>query len=53
MDEHDVFNRLSTNLFANNIQIGKRVRLIGFRLGHLDAPHTRQSTLDFDDEMEI
>tara|TARA_B100000767_G_scaffold181245_1_gene169177 strand:- start:283 stop:1404 length:1122 start_codon:yes stop_codon:yes gene_type:complete len=46
MDELDVFNRLSEILFANNIQIGKRVRLIGFRLGHLDAPDTRQSTLE-------
>lgn len=46
MDELDVFNRLSEILFANNIQLGKRVRLIGFRLGHLDAPDTRQSTLE-------
>jgi nucleotidyltransferase/DNA polymerase involved in DNA repair len=53
MDEQEVFNRLSSNLFANNIQIGKRVRLIGFRLGHLDAPNTRQSTLEFDDEIEL
>ena len=53
MDELEVFNRLSETLFANNIQIGKRVRLIGFRLGHLDAPDTRQSTLDFNDNYEI
>ena len=49
MDELEVFNRLSEILFANNLQIGKRVRLIGFRLGHLDAPNTRQSTLEFND----
>lgn len=53
MDELEVFNRLSETLFANNIQIGKRVRLIGFRLGHLDAPDTRQSTLDFNDNYVI
>ena len=53
MDELEVFNRLCETLFANNIQIGKRVRLIGFRLGHLDAPDTRQSTLDFNDNYVI
>ena len=49
MDELEVFNRLSEILFANNVQIGKRIRLVGFRLGHLDAPDTRQSTLEFND----
>nr|ANV80381.1 DNA Polymerase IV/Kappa [uncultured Candidatus Thalassoarchaea sp.] len=53
MDELEVFNRLSEILFANNIQIGKRVRLIGFRLGHLDAPTSRQSTLQFSDDYVI
>ena len=53
MDELEVFNRLSEILFANNLQIGKRVRLIGFRLGHLDAPNTRQSTLEFNDNYVI
>ena len=49
MDDIDVFNRLSKTLFANNIQFGKRVRLIGFRLGHLDVPPTKQITLDIKD----
>tara|TARA_B100000214_G_scaffold368090_1_gene339100 strand:- start:125 stop:1267 length:1143 start_codon:yes stop_codon:yes gene_type:complete len=49
MDDLDVFNRLSKTLFANNIQFGKRVRLIGFRLGHLDVPPTKQITLDIKD----
>ena len=53
MDELDVFNRLSKTLFANNIQFGKRVRLIGFRLGYLDIPPTKQSTLDIKDNYEI
>ena len=43
MDDLDVFIRLSERLFANNLQLGKRIRLVGFRLGHLDTPPTKQS----------
>mgnify|MGYP003330778888 CR=1 FL=1 len=53
MDDLDVFNRLSKLLFANNIQFGKRVRLIGFRLGHLDVPPTKQITLDLKDNYAL
>jgi len=46
MDDLDVFTRLSEKLFANNIQHGKRIRLVGFRLGQLDTPLTKQSKLE-------
>ncbi|MDG1546476.1 MAG: DNA polymerase IV [Candidatus Poseidoniaceae archaeon] len=46
MDDTEVFSRLAQRLFANNLQHGEKVRLIGFRLGHLEMPLSRQITLN-------
>jgi len=45
MDDAEVFSRLAQQLFANNLQHGEKVRLIGFRLGNLEMPISRQITL--------
>lgn len=45
MDEPDVFLRLADHLFATNVQHNRGLRLVGFRLGQLDMPPTRQSML--------
>ena len=45
MDDDEVFVSLAEKLFANNIQTNKKIRLIGFRLGHLDTPKTKQTRL--------
>ena len=47
MDEVDVFVNLATTLFANNVQTEKKIRLIGFRLGSLETPSSRQTMLEF------
>ena len=49
MDDEAVFKRLARHLFATNIRPEGRVRLIGFRLGQLEMPPSRQTTL-FEDE---
>lgn len=49
MDDLTVFKRLARALFATNIEPQSRVRLIGFRLGQLEIPPSRQLTL-FDEE---
>ena len=49
MDDESVFKRLAKGLFATNIQPDSRVRLIGFRLGQLEMPPSRQTTL-FEEE---
>ena len=46
MDDDEVFTSLAEKLFANNVQTGKKIRLIGFRLGHLDTPSTKQTRLN-------
>ena len=43
MDDDEVFVSLAEKLFANNVQTNKKIRLIGFRLGHLDTPKTKQT----------
>jgi DNA polymerase IV (DinB-like DNA polymerase) len=45
MDEPDVFLRLAEHLFATNVQHNRGLRLVGFRLGQLDMPPTRQAML--------
>jgi nucleotidyltransferase/DNA polymerase involved in DNA repair len=45
MDDEEVFTSLAEKLFANNVQSGRKIRLIGFRLGHLDTPRTKQTRL--------
>ena len=49
MDEEGVFKRLANILFATNIRPDSSVRLIGFRLGQLEIPASRQTTL-FEEE---
>jgi DNA polymerase IV (DinB-like DNA polymerase) len=49
MDDETVFMRLAHGLFAENVDLDRPIRLIGFRLGNLEMPLTRQSTLDFDE----
>ena len=49
MDEASVFKRLANGLFATNVRPDSTVRLIGFRLGQLEMPTSRQSTL-FEEE---
>lgn len=45
MDDDEVFTSLAKKLFANNVQPDKKIRLIGFRLGHLATPSTKQTRL--------
>jgi len=45
MDDAEVFSRLAQQLFANNLHHEEKVRLIGFRLGNLEMPISRQITL--------
>ena len=49
MDDETVFMRLAHGLFAENIDFDRPVRLVGFRLGNLEMPLSRQSTLDVDE----
>jgi len=49
MDEESVFIRLAHALFAENIEFERPIRLVGFRLGNLEMPLNRQSTLDVDE----
>jgi nucleotidyltransferase/DNA polymerase involved in DNA repair len=45
MDDTDVFWRLAQRLFAQSVDAEAPVRLIGFRLGHLEMHELRQTTL--------
>ena len=45
MDDDEVFTGLAKRLFANNVQQDRNIRLIGFRLGQLDTPKTKQTRL--------
>jgi nucleotidyltransferase/DNA polymerase involved in DNA repair len=49
MDDEDVFMRLAYSLFATNVDLERPIRLIGFRLGNLEMPDTKQTTLDFEE----
>jgi DNA polymerase IV (archaeal DinB-like DNA polymerase) len=49
MDDETVFMRLAHGLFAENVDLDRPIRLVGFRLGNLEMPLSRQSTLDFDE----
>lgn len=49
MDDETVFRRLASGLFATNIRPEASIRLIGFRLGQLEIPESRQTTL-FEEE---
>jgi DNA polymerase IV (DinB-like DNA polymerase) len=50
MDEPDIFLRLAEHLFATNVQHNRGLRLVGFRLGQLDMPPTRQAMLLLSEE---
>ena len=50
MDDLDVFSRLAERLFALNVEHHRPIRLIGFRLGQLDMPTTRQAKLLLEEE---
>jgi len=45
MDDNEVFLRLATYLFAQNVDIERPIRLIGVRLGQLEFLTYRQETL--------
>jgi len=45
MDDTDVFWRLAQRLFAQSVDAEAPVRLIGFRLSHLEMHELRQATL--------
>jgi len=45
MDDPAVFKSLATRLFATSLERERPVRLVGFRLGDLEDPPTRQVTL--------
>ena len=49
MDDESVFMRLAYGLFAENVDLDRPIRLVGFRLGNLEMPLSRQSTLDFEE----
>ena len=49
MDDETVFMRLAHGLFAENAELERPIRLVGFRLGNLEMPASRQSTLDLDE----
>ena len=46
MDDPSVFKSLATRLFATSLERERPVRLVGFRLGDLEDPPTRQVTLE-------
>jgi nucleotidyltransferase/DNA polymerase involved in DNA repair len=46
MDDPAVFRSLATRLFATSLERERPVRLVGFRLGDLEDPPTRQVTLE-------
>jgi DNA polymerase IV (DinB-like DNA polymerase) len=50
MDDVDVFSRLAERLFALNVDHARSIRLIGFRLGQLEMPSTRQAKLLLEEE---
>ena len=50
MDDVDVFARLAERLFALNVDHKRSIRLIGFRLGQLAVPSTRQAKLLLEEE---
>ncbi len=50
MDDPSVFKRLAQHLFATNVDSDRNIRLIGFRLGHLEVPPSRQTTLHVEEE---
>ena len=52
MDDEETFQRIAAILLANVYDTTRPVRLVGFRVGDLEAPPNRQSTLDAFSEEE-
>jgi len=52
MDDLETFQRIAVRLLANVYDTTRPVRLVGFRLGDLEAPPNRQATLDSFSEEE-
>ena len=48
MDDEQVFTRLAGSIFAKSVELERKIRLIGFRLGNLEVSKNRQSTLEFE-----
>ncbi|MBJ84507.1 MAG: DNA polymerase IV [Euryarchaeota archaeon] len=46
LDDSETFGRIASQLLANVYDTSRPVRLVGFRLGDLEAPPNRQSSLD-------
>ena len=46
LDDEETFGRVAMRLLANIYDTNRPVRLVGFRLGDLEAPPNRQSSLD-------
>lgn len=46
MDELEIFRRVGRELFARNLENERPLRLIGFKIGGLEEPPNRQSTLE-------
>ena len=46
LDDEETFVRIAVRLLANIYDTNRSVRLVGFRLGDLEAPPNRQSSLD-------
>ena len=46
MDDEETFQRIAARLLANVYDTARPVRLVGFRVGDLEAPPNRQATLD-------
>ncbi|MBJ14790.1 MAG: DNA polymerase IV [Euryarchaeota archaeon] len=49
MDDTEVFLRQVRRLFAENVHQEEKIRLIGFRLGQLEALDSKQTTLVFEE----
>ncbi|MDE0708188.1 MAG: DNA polymerase IV [Candidatus Poseidoniales archaeon] len=52
MDDEETFKRIASRLLANVYDTTRSVRLVGFRVGDLEAPPNRQATLDTFSEEE-
>jgi nucleotidyltransferase/DNA polymerase involved in DNA repair len=46
MDDEETFQRIASRLLANVYDTTRSIRLVGFRVGDLEAPPNRQATLD-------
>ena len=52
MDDRETFQRIASKLLANVYDTSRRIRLVGFKVGDLEAPPNRQATLSAYSEEE-